>query len=233
MKLSFVLPTFNNAAFLHPAVDSCLQQTHKDIEVIIVDDGSKDSTHHYLNWLENQGHGDKVKIIRHGVNLGRSAARNAGNRLASGEAILVLDADDIAHPKRAELTAKKLEEGAEFVHGAAHKMDAVRRDLGLMETDVFDKEKALATLTNRIVHSTVAYSKAFAEKYPYPVGDAERLGLDDWACFIAAALDGVKFEYIPTPLCAYRQDVGVTAERDEAEVKKFKEAFLNSLKVAA
>ena len=227
MLLSFVIPTHQSATWLPHAVDSVLAQTYKDVEIVIIDDASTDSTPDYLVWLKKQGHGDKIKIISNEINLGRSASRNIGNKAASGDVLLVLDADDMAVPRRAEVTATRFKNGSVCVHGACHKMDVVKRDLGLMETDVFNKDDALETLTNRIVHSTCAYSREFAEKYPYPEsGAAARLGLDDWACFITAALDGVKFDFIPSPISAYRDGVGISSTRDEAEVRKFKQEFL-------
>lgn len=233
MRLSFVIPTFNCGEWIGASVGSCLVQTHKDVEVVIVDDGSTDSTKDYLAWLEKQGHGDKVKIISNPKNLGRSASRNIGNAAATGEAILVLDADDVCAPTRAALSAKRFEAGSVFVHGAANRMDAVGRDLGMMPTDVFNRERAIEKMTNGIVHSTVGYLKSFAEKYPYPGGDAAKLGLDDWACFISAALDGVKFDYIPHALAAYRDGIGISSNRDEADVRKFKEGYLSQFRVAA
>ena len=154
--------------------------------------------------------------------------RNWGNNEARGEIICVLDADDISMPDRAALTVAKFKAGAEFVHGAAYRMDPVGRDLGMMPTDVFNKEKAIETLTNGIVHSTVAYSKAFAMKYPYQAGDVARLGLDDWACFLGAAMDGVRFEFVPQPLAVYRDGVGISSTRDESEVLKFKKSYLEA-----
>lgn len=234
MKVSFVIPTHNNAEFLHPAVESCLEQTHKDIEIVIVDDASTDSTADYLAWLEAQGHAN-VKIIRNPTNCGRSASRNIGNRLASGEIIAVLDADDISAPKRAELTVAKFKSGAEFVHGAAYMMDAVGRDLGMVETDVFSLEKATANLSAGIVHSTVAYSRELAHKYPYLEGEPARLGVDDFTIFMPMAFDGVKFSYTPTPLAAYRvNEHGIMAKRDNADVVEFKKGFVKAYdKVAA
>jgi glycosyltransferase involved in cell wall biosynthesis len=232
MKLSFVIPAHNAAPYLHPAVDSCLIQTYKDIEVVIVDDCSTDSTPDYLAWLEAQKD-PRVKIIRNEKNLGRSVSRNWGNNAATGQVICVLDADDINAPRRAELVVPKFKAGAMFVHGAAHRMDPVGRDLGMMPTDVFNKEKALETLTNGIVHSSVAYTKEFAMKYTYQAGDVARLGLDDWACFLGAALDGVRFEYVPVPLCAYRDGVGITAVRSESEVTAFKKSYAEAFTAKA
>jgi glycosyltransferase involved in cell wall biosynthesis len=207
-----------------------MTQTYKDIEVVIVDDGSTDSTEQYLQWLMKKGD-NRVKIVDHSKNEGRSAARNSGNKAASGDIICVLDADDICTPSRAELTVRKFKDGAEFVHGAAHMMDAVGRDLGMMETDVFNKDKAIKSLTNGIVHSSVAMTKKLALEYPYSSGDFARLGIDDWKQQTDLYMAGVKFEYISAPLCAYRAGVGISATRDNEEVRKFKEGYLSAFKV--
>lgn len=232
MKLSFVIPTFNSAEWLHPAIDSCLAQTYKDIEVVIVDDGSTDSTDDYLKWLMKKGD-HRIKLVSFAKNEGRSAARNAGNKAATGDVICVLDADDISTPRRAELTAARFKAGAKFVHGAAHMMDAVGRDLGMMSTDVFKKDKAIEAGTNGIVHSTVAMTRELALAYPYSAGEYSRLGIDDWKQQTDLYMAGVEFSYIDAPLCAYRSGVGISAVRDEEEVKAFKKAYLSAFKVTA
>ena len=233
MKITFIIPAYNTAQYLHPAVDSCLSQSYKNVEVIVVDDCSTDSTPEYLKWLEKQGHAN-LKIIRNEVNLGRSASRNLGNNAATGDIIAVLDADDISAPKRAELTVARFKAGSVFVHGAAHRMDPVGRDLGMMESDIFNLEKSLELLSVGIIHSTVAYSKELAMKYPYLSGEADKLGVDDFTIFLPMAMSGVKFDYIPSPLVAYRlNDFGVTATRDKQKVVDFKTEFVKGLKVAA
>lgn len=239
MKISFVLPTHNNAEYLHAAVESCLAQTYKDIEVVIVDDASTDSTPDYISWAKSQEWASKCVFIRNEKNLGRSASRNIGNRAASGEILAVLDADDLNSPKRAELTVARFKAASLptiglannlLIHGAAHKTDAVGRDKGMMETDVFNLDKAVTALSAGIVHSTVAYSKELALKYPYLEGDPARLGVDDFTVFMMMAFDGVKFDYIASPLAAYRlNEFGITNKRDDAEVVNFKKGFLKSM----
>ena len=232
--VSFVIPTHNNAEFLHPAIESCLGQTYKDIEVVVVDDCSTDSTPDYVAWAKTQEWSDKVRFIRNEKNLGRSASRNIGNEAAFGGIIAVLDADDLCAPKRAELTVAKFKAGSVFVHGAAHEMDAVGRDRGMVPTDVFSLDKALEGLTAGIVHSTVAYSKTLAQRFPYQDGDIARLGVDDFTLFMTMALNGVKFDYIDSPLSAYRiNENGITAKRNEEEVRKFKKAYIDALRGVA
>ncbi len=89
MKVSVVIPCYNAALFLGATLDSVFSQTQTGIEVIVVDDGSTDGTTGVLRAYAN-----RVKVI-HGEHRGASAARNAGTRLASGEYIQYLDADDL------------------------------------------------------------------------------------------------------------------------------------------
>ncbi len=230
MRVSFVIPCHNSADTIHPAVESVLTQSHKDIEVVLVNDASTDSLPQYLEWLARQPFAGKVKIINLEKNVGRSEARNIGNRAATGDILCVLDGDDLSMPKRAELTVKAFEKGAVFVHGAAHMMDMVGRNLGMVPSDVFSRENSIEKLSAGIIHSTVAYSKDLAMRYPYLSGEPARLGVDDFTIFMPMAFDGVKFDYLPNPLCAYRvNEFGISAKRDNAEVIAFKKGFIDSL----
>lgn len=230
MKLSFVIPTYQSVTWLPHAVTSCLEQTHKDIEVVVVDDCSTDRTREYLSWLKKDS---RVNVITNPINMGRSFSRNMGNKAAQGDIILVLDADDISTPNRAEVIARKFANSKpDYVYGAATVIDAVGRPLQIAQPDVFDKEKALKTLENRIVHSTAAYTRDFAAKFPYRGDEIAKLGVDDWAQQIEAKLSGAVFDFVPQKLCCYRiLDSQITKKRDPEAVKKTKQAFLESLKV--
>lgn len=230
MRVSFVIPSHNCAAWLPQAVESVLKQTHKDIECVIVNDGSTDTTKQYLDWLKD----DRVKVVHNDKALGRSHARNQGNALASGDILCVLDADDLAVPRRAEWMVEKFSKGSEFVYGSAFKMDAVGRNLGEFRASPFSYEKALADKVNGIVHSTVAYTKELALKYPYREAEISSLGIDDWAQQIEIASHGHKLDFDHRTLSAYRfLATSISNTRDEKAVNDAKDAFLASLKVAA
>ena len=231
MKISFVIPSHNCAAWLPQAVESVLAQTHDDVECIIVNDGSTDSTKQYLDWLKKKH--PEVKVHNHDKPLGRSMARNRGNSMASGDVICVLDADDLAVPRRAEWMVQAFSNGAEFVYGSAVQMDSVGKALGKIIAEPFSLEKALDTKVNRIVHSTVAYTKKLALAYPYKEGDVSDLGIDDWAQQIMIACAGHKLTMEPKVVCAYRiLETAISTTRDEEAVKKFKESYLSALKVS-
>lgn len=93
--ISVVVPTYNRSRWVRRAVDSLLKQTPPPLEVIIVDDGSSDSTPQVCQGLA----GDTVRYIRQ-ENQGPSAARNHGVALAKGQFLAFLDSDDLALPGR-------------------------------------------------------------------------------------------------------------------------------------
>lgn len=86
--VSCIIPVCNGEAFLGEAIDSALAQSHRPIEVIVVDDGSTDATASVA-----QSRGEPVRYVRQ-ENAGPSSARNRGIELARGELIALLDADD-------------------------------------------------------------------------------------------------------------------------------------------
>src|ERR1035438_7875002 len=95
-KVSVIIPVYNGEAYVGQAIDSALAQTYTDSEVIVVDDGSKDSTRQII---ESYGH--KVRAV-HKPNGGTSSALNAGIRLAQGEFIAWLSHDDLFLPRKSE-----------------------------------------------------------------------------------------------------------------------------------
>lgn len=92
--VSVIIPTYNRAATLRRTVDSALAQAYQPIEVIVVDDGSSDSTTEVLD-----SYGNMIRAIRQ-ENGGPSAARNTGARAAKGEWLAFLDSDDVWLPDK-------------------------------------------------------------------------------------------------------------------------------------
>lgn len=92
--VSVVIPTYNRASYLGDAIDSVLQQTYANYEVIVVDDGSTDGTDNLI-----QTYGQRVRYIRE-KNQGVSVARNEGVRISGGDYIAFLDSDDIWMPDK-------------------------------------------------------------------------------------------------------------------------------------
>lgn len=100
--VSIVIPAYNCDDTIEEAVESCLCQTYPFIEVIVVNDGSTDSTVDVL-----AKYGGKIKLVNQ-TNGGLGAARNSGQHIACGEYIAWMDGDDIAHPDRIAVQASIL-----------------------------------------------------------------------------------------------------------------------------
>lgn len=107
MKVSIIIPVYNVEKYLPRCVKSVLDQTYKNIEVILVDDGAKDNSgvmcEEYAKDIKN------ITVI-HKENGGLSSARNAGIEIATGDAIFFLDSDDYLSTKCIEKMVCLMEE---------------------------------------------------------------------------------------------------------------------------
>ncbi len=97
MTVSVIISTYNRAVMLKQAIDSVLNQSYKDFELIVVDDGSTDETPQVIN-----KYGEKIRYIWQ-KNSGLNAGRNKALKAASGKYIALLDDDDLWKPYKLEL----------------------------------------------------------------------------------------------------------------------------------
>jgi glycosyltransferase involved in cell wall biosynthesis len=100
--VSVVIPAYNRERLIGAAIDSVLAQTYREVEVIVVDDGSKDRTCEVV-----ERYGAPVRLVRQ-ANGGAAAARNTGFRHARGEFVALLDSDDVWHPWKLEAQVRLL-----------------------------------------------------------------------------------------------------------------------------
>lgn len=104
VKVSVIIPVYNVEQYLGKCLDSLCKQTLKEIEIICIDDGSKDTSPKILD--EYAERDSRIKVI-HQSNAGAGAARNRGIALASGEYIGFVDSDDIVYPTMYEELYRK------------------------------------------------------------------------------------------------------------------------------
>lgn len=105
-RVSVIIPTYNRATKLPNAIDSALDQTIDDLEVIVVDDGSTDGTESVLAGYDDQ----RVRPVVHATNQGANVARNTGIDHARGEYVAFLDSDDRWHPQKLERQLASLDD---------------------------------------------------------------------------------------------------------------------------
>ncbi len=110
-KISVIMAVYNGEKYLKEAVESILNQTFRDFEFLIVDDGSTDET---LKILEEYGERDeRIRVIRNSENIGLTKSLNKAIKLAKGKYIARMDADDVSLPERLEKQLAFMEKNPE------------------------------------------------------------------------------------------------------------------------
>lgn len=107
MKISVIMSAYNAQNTIRRAIRSVLNQTHKDIELIVVNDCSTDDTEKIIKKYKD----NRIVYIKHDVNLGAGCARNTGIKNATGDYIAFLDSDDYYNKEYLQTMADGTEDG--------------------------------------------------------------------------------------------------------------------------
>lgn len=110
-RVTVLMPVYNGESYLREAIESILNQTYKDFELLIINDGSTDKSLEIINSFQDS----RIRLVNNEVNLKLIRTLNKGLDLATGEYIARMDSDDIAHPRRLELQVKTMDEDKEIV----------------------------------------------------------------------------------------------------------------------
>lgn len=151
MKVSVLISNYNYARFLNQCIESVLNQTYENIEIIVYDDGSKDNSLEVLKKFE-----DKIKVISN-LNYGKHHSFNQGNSIyksliqSTGEIIMLLDADDYFYPNKVEKVVNTFLSDEELVM-VQHRMSEV--DVNNKLTGKINKQKII--ICNK-VHNQLKY----------------------------------------------------------------------------
>lgn len=220
---SIIVPTYNRAEKLRRALLSLVQQTHRDFEVIVCDDGSTDNT------------GEVVESLKHQLPLtymrdehwgGPARPRNRGIKAARGEWISFLDADDWWYPNRLEVVRQHLE-GADVVYHALHTStgNGINRWRKTKARQVHPPVVAeLLSRGNALTNSGVTVRKAIADDAGGLTEEKTIVSLEDWDFWLKIAKITGRFRYISRCLGAYSVDKDNITEFTERQVQRI-EAF--------
>ncbi len=209
--MSIAMPTYNRAAYLKDAIDSIINQTMADWELIVIDDGSSDGTAELVASCQDK----RIKYFNFGHN-GISFSRNMGSLLSRGKIIVVADSDDINLPERLALTLKEMEgTGADILYASMYFLfEDGRREL--VPSHPFSLERLKKG--NFLYHPTVAYRREVAMACPYDEGIEVS---EDYDMYLRVAEKGYVFHQVEQPLVLYRvHDDQISLERkgDVAEI---------------
>lgn len=103
--VSAIVPTYNRAHIIRRTIDSTIGQSYQNLEIIIVDDASRDNTEEVVKAIGDT----RIRYVRHQTNQGASIARNTGVETARGEYVAFLDSDDIWLPNKIEVQLPSLQ----------------------------------------------------------------------------------------------------------------------------
>jgi glycosyltransferase involved in cell wall biosynthesis len=208
--VSIVLPTHNRAALIGRSIRSVLNQTYRDFELIVVDDGSTDATMEEVQRI----HDPRVHIIRIAENRGAGAARNVGIRHAAGPFIAFQDSDDEWVPVKLERHMRVFETCAPTVGVVYSDMLRIRRDGSthyhrsptITPGVLVDPRTRTYQVYKLGIQSTVirrecfALSGAFNEAFP---------ALEDLELFLRLSRY-TQFHHLTTPLVNYYETDGLS-----------------------
>lgn len=178
MKLSIIVPIYNVEAYLCRCIDSILNQTFTEFELILVDDGSPDNCGEICDQYASQD--KRIKVI-HKKNGGLSDARNAGLDIAQGSYIGFVDGDDTVDPKMYERLLNALESNRADIavtgfRNLDHEGNLVAMYPNLEQEKVYSKKDYIHNFFPTVKWEIMAsacnklYCKNLFEKIRYPVG---------------------------------------------------------------
>lgn len=202
-KISVIIPTYNRANLINIAISSILNQTFKDFEIIIVDDGSTDNTEQLVKGIEDS----RIKYIKNDANKGHAEAKNIGIRHAQCDFITFQDSDDESLPTRLEeeyqlLSSLKPEVG--FVYSRVFRVEADRKYLFPSPCHTLNHEDFYKQALNYGVYNIYLGACLFRKSVFEKVGlfNRQMSAFDDFEFFIRAA-KYYKFHCLKKPLAIY------------------------------
>jgi glycosyltransferase involved in cell wall biosynthesis len=221
-RVSVIMPAYNAERFLGQAIQSVLDQTLQDFEVIVIDDGSTDGTREVVTGFEDP----RIRYI-YQDNRGPAAARNTGIAAATGEYVAPLDADDLALPHRlaAQLGALEADSTLSVVGSGYVWIDEQGQQVS-WDHHSWQKWPELNRIRDWLfdcpfVPSATMFRRAGWED----VGgfDEELIGPEDWNFWMRLVLKGHRLAWHKDVVCLYRyrrDGVSHDAERMTANCAK-------------
>ncbi len=229
--VSILMPAFNSESYINEAIDSILDQTHENIELIIYDDGSTDGTRALI-----RGYLDpRVIGIFSDQNYGVVHARNVMIDRAEGKYIALMDADDIAHPSRIEKQLAYLENDFCDVIGSAQlvlnqKTGKIKKSKdNLTDSDI----RALLSVYCTLCNSSVTMRSEILKKFRY---DENFPFAEDYFLWARLAAAQYRFKNLSERLISYRiypqQSSLVSKERANIASMSVRRQYLEMLGIS-
>ena len=208
--VSVIVPVYNVAPYLEQCLDSIVNQTYRNLEIILVDDGSTDESGAICDrYAEQDG---RIQIV-HKENGGQSSARNVALDMMTGEWVLFVDSDDWIELNTLELLFEQKDERADLVEFGWNFIYRDSNKVFLNQACVMAGIDALKLLVHTDIYMGLMANKLFKASYLQKSRFISGRYYEDTP-FIIEQLYKIKtYQYIAEPLYNYRRDrVGQTTE---------------------
>lgn len=196
--VSVIIPCFNYVHYLGQCLESVMQQTYKNIEVIVVDDCGQDNAKEICDQYP------QVKYIRHDINKGLSATRNTGLAACKGVYMMCLDADDWIDKDLVALSLAWFEAKKANIVGVWQQEFGERGEVHHFHPNPVHEDFLNG---NKINCSSIFSRKVYEDvkaKYGYAYDERLKLGYEDWQFWLRATKMGFTVATIPLALFHYR-----------------------------
>ena len=197
------MPVYNSARYLSEAIESCLDQTYRKFELIIIDDGSNDDSKEIIEFYWRK-YPDKIKVHFFQKNQGAAAARNKGIKMARGDYLVFADSDDIQDKERIQQIIESIKrDKVDMVFNNCLMIDengqSLGKDLGFPEI-LNNSNGLLLSLQRNYFWTSLATVKNDRLVY----FDESLMRSEDYDLFLKLLFHGWKFTFIKEPLVKYR-----------------------------
>ena len=210
--VSAIVPAYNAARFITPTLESILSQTYQNIEVIVVDDGSKDETPEIVRQFAAKD--SRVTLIQQ-ANAGVAAARNCAIQNSKGEFVAAIDADDIWYPQKIEKQIQCMLQADPEV-GLVYTWSAHIDEEGAFTGGLNAGDREGSILMDLVYRDFIGngsvplFRRTCLEKiggYNKSLRDRGAQGCEDWDIALRVA-ELYEFRVVPEILVGYRQAFG-------------------------
>ena len=179
-KISILMPVYNGEKYLREAIDSILNQTLKDFELIIINDCSSDDTVNIVRSYND----NRIVLINNKKNLGIAETLNKGIDISKGKYIARMDADDICYPKRLEIQYNFMENNIDIGMCGSHVEVFTEQTNQIHRCPIKDNEiKVLQIFNSAFTHPAVMIRKSVLKDYNLKY-DKFYEGMEDYELWI-------------------------------------------------
>jgi glycosyltransferase involved in cell wall biosynthesis len=209
--ISVILPVYNGETYIRSAIQSILNQTYENFELIIINDGSKDNTSNIISSIKDK----RIKLFNYN-NSGVAVSLNRGLNLASGKIIARMDADDLSRHDRLEKQVELLNEGYDIIGCDYDVIDDRNKNIGYVSVP----KRADAIRRRLFFGPPFAHGSVMARKtIDFQYDELRYLKCEDYALWCKLQLIGYTFGNVSGTLYDYRVSTNQVTRKNKVKLK--------------